>query len=330
MQPITLTPGAPVGLSRRGRTLSIVNDPLLVQLPVYDSNTALDLAGPDVETGTVLVGFVAGPITPRTADAIVPPFSSATIPVPPEVAIVYLLYPAVASPAAILPVLEDARTQIGPLSAGGGPIVVSAGWSDAEGPLGLWPTGGILGRRLGDFTHSIARLPLGYNMEIIPPSPATTVYDQDTAGSRGGPFFRPHIAPCGVAGNLLIPAATSTVYPATLATGGGEPDPFNPPATPLARCAVIHRISLSLYGVAFAAGQWVKVAIGTSNLMYNGGFPGPGQLVRAVFSANGSQTFDFGEGIATNFDGSSGQYQYYVDSTALFTGGAIDVQVLYG
>jgi hypothetical protein len=202
MQPITLSPGKVVSMSVSSGTLTVINDPFLA--PVY-SQEASTAGMADMIAGTVLVGFASPAFDPSTADAIIPPFMTATVPIPDGIEMVYFLYLGGAAQLAHL----DNGAMV-PM-----PLVIYVSWVNVFGPATLAPTARILPPAPSGLISGGA-IPIAmatdYFQHIIPPSPATTVYDQGLASANYPPHFRPHLAPSLPATAHLTPAAINTTY----------------------------------------------------------------------------------------------------------------------
>ena len=335
MKPITLPAGQPVSVSVQGSTLTILNDPTMAPSLLWSDPSQNPDGRPDVVAGTVLVGFGGAPGSPAGADVIVPPFSMATVPVPSGVDLVYLVYPGnpagATSVAALTAPAQLARTRSTRNSNLSPALGVFVAWSDESSPLAIWPTGRILPLPLsqgvsqaGDARSTL--LPVDNNQSMIPPSPATPVYDQDIFNTRGGPYFRPHIAPSGVSVGSVVLGALNTPVPLPTSgpyayTAGDGKDPFNHKNSS-AWLRVILRVYVS---VSIAA----RYVIGSDILTVAN--PGVGELIRFRAQNAGTFAFDFGEGIAPNWfnlggDAGTGQFQVYADQA----GPAVDVMIVHG
>ncbi len=328
MGAIALAAGTPAALSVQGRTLSIVNDPTIAMEASYGIGPLVAWGAgvaeqwlpnrlTNIEAGVVLVGFNTPPASSASADAAAPPFANTTIPIPKGVDTVYLLYPAANPANEPNPRFRVAQANITNPRISSDKVTVWVGWSDAEGPLQVTPTGSILPARIFDQEHSIAVLPVDTNLTMIPPSPATTVYDQDVGFNRGGPFFRPHLAPSMVSTARVSPPLGITVYPLVLS---GYPDPFNPPAGSRAVARAIFQVIVTVNGVTGAH----DFVIGTSSLAF--AQPDSSEFIRLMITPGGGPyVVDFGEGIAPNFR-ESGQYKYW----AGMAGVIYNIMVIHG
>jgi hypothetical protein len=302
MQSLNLQPQKAVSVAVTGKTLSIINDPSV--------NETVNWGGfiiPPFRTigsGVILVGLDAIPLSISTADAVVPPFTCATIPIPAGTTTVWLLYLGLFT--------ATGGAQLSP----GASVEAGIAFSDAEGPLAILPLGSVLPFGVGQSPGRPAQIPIDTNTLAIPPGPATTVYDQDLAGGRNGPLLRPHLAPSASSTALWLPAAANTLYPATL-TGSSGWDPFNP-SSGLNVMRAIRRIIISNSVPA-------RLVIGTNSLTIAGGAAGLNEVLRVTLYTPGCWTFDFAEGLAPDFAG-PGQWKYY-SGTA---GAAFDVTVLHG
>ncbi len=328
MPKVDLVAGVPVRLTVQGRTLSIVNDPLLALSKDGISGWVTGI--PDVAAGSVLVIIEDGTATAADSDLIVPPFTCATIPITRGARTVTLFYPPRGNPGGNMPPwlswnwpsMEAARTRFTQQSKTTGVVSLAVAWSDAEGPLAITPTGTMIPRQVGPASdNNDLALPLDYGGRLVPPSAATGVYDQDVGRARGGPFFRPHIAPSAVSSAYWSPAATTTLYPAALVNTLGVTDPFNPAASPLALCRAILKINVTVDSTA--AGLLV---IGTASLAVSVNPADSNELVRLHYVPGGFYTIDFGEGLAPNFS-EAGQFKYWYAGAS---GPAFSVMVIHG
>lgn len=284
MRQYSLVPGAvALPIAPAGPTLYIVNHPGLFPLD-QSKTTPTALTGLPVPA-TVFVGFGSSP-TPNNFDAVVPPFSQATIAVPPFVSTVYL-YAAI---------IQDALMGQGnSLNA----ALVAVGWLATPLPAAIVPftlpplaTGAVAGGGGGDlYVRPVAAVDQG-GMVWLPTYEAPVLDQAGGQAAQDGFTYSPRLRP------RIAPSAVDTIHKAvalnTLTTliGGWDggagflvvPSSIRLDAGP----------TRLLFRVKVAVSAACTVVIGGPQLTV--GAPGAQEAGRLVFAAAGSDVLDYGPG----------------------------------